>query len=119
MSTSTHSTRPRAVCGAWPSGLVSDPVDCADAHDLELISRFELRDAPDIYDDEVVARLVRKECAMVFEEYVGLEPVDSGLISYSIRPSPEVYADGEGTAECAVRSNDGVQLLGSAQGTFW
>jgi hypothetical protein len=99
--------------------LLFDPVECAMAHDLEMIARFELEDAPETYDDDVVSRLVREECARVFEEYVGLEPADSDLISYSIRPSPDVYAEGERTSECAVRSKDGVQILGSAQGTYW
>lgn len=99
--------------------LVFDPIDCAQAHDLELIARVDIDGAPDVYDAEVLADLVEDQCAAEFELYIGLPLGDSALISYALRPNPDDYAAGERTATCALRNFDGIQLIGSAAGTFW
>ena len=100
--------------------LVYDPIDCAMAHDLELIADFDLEDGPAAYDEDVVGRLVEDRCDLEYETYVGLAPDDSQLISLSIRPNPTRYdSEGERASNCAVRSLDGTRIVGSAQGSFW
>lgn len=99
--------------------LFFDPVDCAEPHDVQLIERIQLQDAPAEYDESAFARLTEDQCEPVFERFVGIELADSELRLYSLRPSPARFDAGDTTAACAVRTFDGIQLIGSAEDSYW
>ena len=99
--------------------LFFDPIDCAEPHDVQLIDRIELQDVPAEYDASAFARLTEDQCEPVFERFVGIEYTDSELSLYSLRPSAERFEAGDTTAACAVRTFDGIQLIGSAEDSYW
>lgn len=100
--------------------LVYARVECEEFHDLQLILRFDLEDAPADFDELALDELIREQCEQTFEDFVGLSARDSSLSLQTVRPNPERYvSEGERTSACAVIPDRDVRVQGSAEGSLW
>ncbi len=101
--------------------LVFEPIDCDEAHDAQLIARFDLVDGPEEFDEAVIDRLIRAHCDPIFLEFVGVSRLDSEAFrQFTVRPNAERYAsEGERESLCVILPANGVRTLGSAEGTLW
>ncbi len=102
------------------SEFVYELIDCDEFHDVQLVSRFVLENAPDEYDSLALAELVRDQCEVRFEEFVGVESRDSQMVFKTARPEREAYeSENDRVALCVLTPNEQVRISGSALDSLW
>lgn len=100
--------------------FVYERVECDELHDVQLITRFDVENAPDDYDRLALLDLVRDQCEQPYEDFVGVEPDDSQLSLSTIQPLEELYeSEGERESLCVVRASGPFRIEGSAAGSLW
>ena len=100
--------------------LVYERVDCGEFHDLQVIRRFDVVNAPDEYDELELDDLVRDQCQQPYEDFVGVSLRDSNLVLRTIRPNDVRYVtEGERRSLCVVVPSPTVRIQGSAEGSLW
>ncbi len=102
------------------SEFVYELADCDVFHDVQLISRFDLDNAPDQYDSLALDELVRDQCEDRFEEFVGVELRDSQLSFTSLRADRETYENNsDRVVLCLLKPDESVRIRGSAANSLW
>lgn len=101
------------VAGAPTDPGSVEPVECAEAHDGEVVHSYSV--AGSATSDEVAER-AREECVGPFAAYVGTRPEESSL-ALEVMVADADDADGERTVVCYLRDAEGGRLTGSARGT--
>jgi hypothetical protein len=94
-----------------------DRIDCADAHDGEIVSNVTLPDGP-WPGDRAIDRTGKDRCAAEFGKYVGKSADDSELGFGWWTPDQELWEDdNDRLVVCAAYAPDDERLIGSVKGT--
>lgn len=81
-------------------------LDCAEAHDAQVVAKFDLRDGEFPTDEEYVAAL-EENCLPAFEEYVGVPYPESTLAIADLSPLEEGWDSGDREVLCVAYTTDG------------
>lgn len=94
-------------------------VDCAEAHDVEIISREHLEGR--VYDvppgEGWLMDLADDSCFGAFEAYVGSVWEDSAFDYIAVLPEDDLWRDGDRELICLLVPYDEDELIGSARGS--
>ncbi|MBW8172591.1 septum formation family protein [Ornithinimicrobium sp. Arc0846-15] len=89
------------------TGEVSElpTLDCTEAHDAQVIHKFDLPDGDFPTEDEYVAAL-EAECLPAFESFVGVSYEESSLFISDLSPQEEGWDAGDRETICIAYTED-------------
>lgn len=92
-----------------------EAVPCAEPHDNETFTIFELDDG-DYPGEAAVDGIAEEECLAAFADYVGIDYADSELAASTFTPTADSWKDGDREVVCFLQDLAGSKLTGSMAG---
>lgn len=93
-----------------------DAVPCGEPHTYELFHEFTLTDSGAFPTESAFRDEIDAACMPAFNEYVGIDYLDSELFYSALTPTEAGWEDGDHEAQCIVHNEEETALTGSQRG---
>lgn len=103
--------------GATVTAASSRAIDCAKAHDNEVVGTARYSPDGPFPGAAAVSAFGQKPCLDAFRAYVGIDFETSALYMILVMPTDLTWAKGDRTIACVVSGTGGERLTGSVRGT--
>jgi hypothetical protein len=88
-------------------------IDCAEPHDNEVFALLELEDGEFPGQEEIYDQAFDLCSGSAFQDYVGIDYLDSSLEVFPLTPTASGWADGDNEVVCNLYALDESKLEGS------
>jgi putative regulator of septum formation len=95
----------------------SRPIDCAVAHDNEIVGSVTHPGAASYPGQPALVQYGEAPCLTAFQQYVGVDFQSSGLDMLEVVPTDVTWLKGDRHISCIVLTRDGSRITGSVKGT--